>query len=129
MSGLVSQLPNGTIVTGGLAGDADRFGETLIFGDSEPLKETIAVVGLYGSRLKVGFSSLGVWDSFGPERLITNSKGNVLYELDGHSALELYKIYLGEHTKGLPAIGLLFPLGIRNKTRGNRGSTYDFISR
>ena len=32
-----------------------------------------------------------------PERLITRSKGNVLYELDGHSALELYKKYLGEN--------------------------------
>jgi hypothetical protein len=114
--GLTSQLPNGTTVTGGLAGDGDRFEETIVFGDSEPLKETIAIVGLYGDRLKVGFSSLGGWDSFGPERLITNSEGNVLYELDGHSALELYKKYLGENAKGLPATGLLFPLCIRNKS-------------
>ncbi|MGD1046720.1 MAG: FIST N-terminal domain-containing protein [Bacteroidota bacterium] len=125
--GLTSQLPNGTTITGGLAGDGDRFGETLVFGDSEPLKETIAIVGLYGSRLKVGFSSLGGWDSFGPERLITNSKGNVLYELDGHSALELYKKYLGVHAKGLPATGLLFPLGIRNKS-GETGVVRTILS-
>jgi hypothetical protein len=118
--GLTSQLPNGTTITGGLAGDGDRFEETFVFGDSIPMKETIAAIGLYGSRLKVGTSSLGGWDSFGPERLITNSKGNVLYELDGHSALELYKTYLGEHAKGLPATGLLFPLAIRNKS-GERG--------
>jgi hypothetical protein len=114
--GLTSQLPNRITVTGGLAGDDNQFRETLVLGDGEPLKETIAVVGLYGSRLKVGFGSLGGWDSFGPERLITKSKGNVLYELDGHSALELYKKYLGEHAKGLPASGLLFPLSIRNKS-------------
>ncbi len=125
--GLTSQLPDGTTVTGGLAGDGDRFEETLVFGDSEPLKETIAVVGLYGSRLKVGFSSFGGWDSFGPERLITNSKGNVLYELDGHSALELYKNYLGEHAEGLPSTGLLFPLGIRNKS-GKRGVVRTILS-
>ena len=29
---------------------------------------------------------------FGPERLITRSEGNVLYELDGQSALALYKV-------------------------------------
>ena len=78
-------------------------------------KDTIAVLGLYGNRLKVGYGSLGGWDSFGPERLITRSRGNVLYELDGQSALELYKKYLGEHAKGLPATGLLFPLSIRTK--------------
>lgn len=37
----------------------------------------------------------------------------MLYELDGKSALELYKRYLGEHADGLPATGLLFPLSIR----------------
>jgi hypothetical protein len=73
-------------------------------------------VGLYGSRLKVGFGSLGGWDSFGPDRLITKSKANVLYELDGQSALGLYKQYLGEHAKGLPATGLLFPLSIRTQS-------------
>ncbi|RJQ51925.1 MAG: hypothetical protein C4530_19405, partial [Desulfobacteraceae bacterium] len=56
---------------------------------------------------------LGGWDPFGPERLVTRSKGNVLYELDGQSALELYKRYLGEHAKELPASGLLFPLNMR----------------
>ena len=125
--GLTSRLPNGTTVTGGLAGDGDRFEETFVFGDSEPQKETIAAVGLYGSRLKVGFSSLGGWDSFGPERLITNSKGNILYELDSHSALELYKKYLGDHAKGLPATGLLFPLAVRNKS-GDRGVVRTILS-
>jgi hypothetical protein len=45
--------------------------------------------------------------------LITRSRGNVLYELDGQSALDLYKSYLGDHAKGLPATGLLFPLSVR----------------
>jgi hypothetical protein len=125
--GLTSRLPNGTTITGGLAADGDRFEETLVFGDDEPLKETLAVVGLYGSQLKIGFSSLGGWDSFGPERLITHSKGNVLYELDGHSALELYKKYLGENAKGLPAAGLLFPLCVRAKS-GDKGVVRTILS-
>ena len=72
-----------------------------------------AAVGLYGHRLRVGFGSLGGWDPFGPERTITRSTGNVLYELDGRSALALYEEYLGEHAAGLPATGLLFPLSLR----------------
>jgi hypothetical protein len=113
--GLTKHLPSHVTVTGGLAGDGDRFQETLVFCDSSPEKDGIAVLGLYGRRLKVGCGSLGGWDPFGPERLITRSSGNVLYELDGRSALELYKKYLGEHAKGLPATGLLFPLSLRTK--------------
>lgn len=115
VKGLTSQLPDQVTVTGGLSGDGDRFGETLVLWDSPPENETVAVVGLYGDRLKVGYGSLGGWDPFGPERLISRSAGNVLYELDGKSALELYKTYLGEHAKGLPATGLLFPLSLRTE--------------
>ena len=111
--GLMKRLPQGVAVTGGLAGDGARFGETLVFKSDVPEKGAIAAVGLYGSRLKVGFGSLGGWDPFGPERLVTRSKGNVLFELDGRPALGLYKQYLGEHSKGLPATGLLFPLSVR----------------
>lgn len=36
----------------------------------------------------------------------------MLYELDGESALAVYKRYLGEHAQGLPASGLLFPFSM-----------------
>ncbi len=115
VKGLAKHLPAEVAVTGGMAGDGERFKETFVLWDSTPEPDTIAGMGLYGNRLKVGYGSLGGWDPFGPERLITQSKGNILYELDGKSALELYKKYLGEHAKGLPATGLLFPLSIRTK--------------
>ena len=62
----------------------------------------------------MGYGSLGGWDSFGPDRRVTRSAKNVLYELDDQSALELYKKYLGEHAEGLPSTGLLFPLSLRD---------------
>jgi hypothetical protein len=70
---------------------------------------------------------MGGWDPFGPERLITRSEGNVLYELDGRSALELHKKYLGEHAKGLPATGLLFPLSLRTRS-GETGVVRTILS-
>lgn len=45
--------------------------------------------------------------------MVTKSEGNVLYELDGQSALDLYKMYLGEKAKELPGSALLFPLGMK----------------
>ena len=112
--GLVSNLPSNVSVTGGLAGDGDRFGRTFVLCDQdEPEEGIISAVGFYGKRLHIGYGSVGGWDPFGPERLITRSKANILYELDGNSALRLYKEYLGEHARNLPASGLLFPLSLR----------------
>jgi hypothetical protein len=114
--GLSSRLPEGVSVTGGLAGDGARFKETLVFGSGVPQSGGVAAVGLYGHRLKIGFGSMGGWEPFGPDRLVTRSEGNVLLELDGRPALALYKQYLGEHAQGLPATGLLFPLSVRGSS-------------
>lgn len=110
--GMLRRLPPGVQVTGGLAGDGPRFEHTLVLADGEPREGVVAALGLYGSALRIGYGSLGGWDTFGPRRLITRSHGNVLHELDGKPALELYKTYLGEHAAGLPATGLLFPLSV-----------------
>lgn len=113
VAGLTEHLPQGVTLTGGLAADGDRFQETLVLWDGPPEPNQIAVLGFYGERIRVGFGSLGGWDAFGPDRMITKSKGNILYELDGQPALTLYKKYLGEYASDLPASGLLFPLSMR----------------
>ncbi|HEX3130005.1 MAG TPA: FIST N-terminal domain-containing protein [Thermoanaerobaculia bacterium] len=113
VDGLARHLPEQVTVTGGLSGDGPRFKETLVIGGGEAAPDTIAALGLYGDGLRIGYASLGGWDPFGPERLITRSSGNILYELDGRSALDLYKTYLGPHASDLPASGLLFPLSLR----------------
>ena len=113
VEGLAGNLPQDVSVTGGLAGDGESFKETRIFCDTKTGTDLIVAVGFYGKRLKVGCGSLGGWDTFGPDRLVTRARGNVLYELDGQSALGRYKKYLGEHAAGLPATGLLFPLSLR----------------
>jgi hypothetical protein len=115
VKGLTENLPPSVTVTGGLSGDGDRFKETLVLCNGRVEKDCIGVLGFYGNSLKVGYGSLGGWDPFGPERLITRSEGNILYELDGRSALELYRSYLGDHAAGLPATGLLYPLCVRTK--------------
>ncbi len=116
LKGLLSVLPKDVSVTGGLAGDGSRFKETLVGFDAIPESKKLVCIGFYGTNIKIGYGSLGGWDSFGVSRTITKSKGNVLYELDGAPALGLYKEYLGELAKDLPASGLLFPLNLNIKT-------------
>ena len=113
--GLGERLPVAVSVTGGLSADGEHFQETVVLSGGLPRRNLVTAVGLYGSSLNVGCGSVGGWDSFGPERQITKSQGNVLYELDGQSALALYKRYLGEHASDLPASGLLFPLSLRTR--------------
>jgi len=113
VTGLNKNLPEGVTTTGGLAGDGARFEETLVGWNNQPVKGNIVAVGLYGNQLKVGYGSVGGWDSFGPRRTVTKSKANVLYELDGQSCLELYKKYLGDKAEGLPGSALYFPLSIQ----------------
>jgi len=116
--GFRSRLPAGVELTGGMAGDGANFARTVVLANAPARDKTLAAVGFYGSRLAVGYGSVGGWDTFGPERLITRSAGNVLFDLDGKPALELYKRYLGEHAAGLPATGLLFPLLLRSENGG-----------
>ena len=127
VQGLMKHLPSDVTITGGLAGDADRFQETYVFWDKPPAQGSLAIVGFYGEHLKVGYGSMGGWDPFGPERLVTRSSGNVLFELDGRSALELYKKYLGDQARELPASGLLFPLSIRTM-KGETGIVRTILS-
>lgn len=120
LAGLRRRLPAHVLVTGGLAADGAHFENTCVCIDDGCVGHAVAAIGLYGNRLAVGHGSLGGWDAFGPERVITRSSGNVLYELDDAPALELYKSYLGKHASDLPSSGLLFPLSVR-ASRGANG--------
>lgn len=111
--GINKQLNNQISVTGGLAGDQDIFSETVVVNNQKGEKNIVVAIGFYGKHLQVGYGSMGGWDSFGVDREVTRSKGNILYELDGQPALELYKRYLGAHAANLPASALLFPLSLR----------------
>ena len=111
--GLNSVLPANVVMTGGLAGDGDRFQKTWVIDQRNAMSNRVSAVGFYGDRVVLGHGSKGGWDIFGPERLVTRSHGNVLFEIDGHPALDLYKRYLGDLATGLPANALLFPLSLR----------------
>jgi hypothetical protein len=118
VGGLVGAIGSGIPVTGGLAGDGADFTETLVGGDCAPRPRMVVAIGFYGTAIRIGHGSAGGWDLFGPRRQVTKSAGNVLFELDGEPALDLYERYLGpEDSKGLPGSALLFPIQVHDATR------------
>jgi len=114
---LVDGLTEGAVgqvsITGGLAGDGTDFADTFTICDGTVQTGHVIGIGMYGSDLQVHYSSMGGWDTFGLERKVTSSNKNILFELDGMPALELYKSFLGSRAEDLPGSGLLFPLSMR----------------
>ncbi len=101
--------------TGGLAGDGAKFEKTFVIANDVAKQKVIVALGFYGDALSIGSGCYGGWSEFGTQRIITRSKANILYELDGKPALDLYKKYLGEYASDLPNSGLRFPLSIKDE--------------
>ncbi|MDD2925336.1 FIST N-terminal domain-containing protein [Rhodoferax sp.] len=121
IAGMTGVLGSGVLIAGGLAGDAAAFKETFVLDGAGVHADRLVGVGLYGQALEVTHGSFGGWAPFGPARKVTRCRGNLLYELDGEAALDVYKRYLGEHAKDLPASGLLFPFAMLGRDRSEVG--------
>jgi len=110
--GLREAVGKSVPVSGGLAGDGFRFEYTLVGSNQHLTRNHVVAVGLYGHSIEFATGTSDGWSEFGPERVITRSEGNVLYELDNKPALDLYKKYLGDEADNMPGSLLYFPLAI-----------------
>ncbi len=121
VAGLESSLPAGVSISGGLAADAGAFKQTWTLGPAGSSDKHIVAVGFYGDKVQLSYGTFAGWEPFGPARKVTRCDGNVLYELDGSSALEVYKRYLGDYAKDLPGSGLLFPFAMLDSEHQKHG--------
>lgn len=112
VEGIAGKVGDTVPITGGLAGDGGAFTRTFTLGPDGVSDRAVVAIGLSGDALRFGHGSFGGWEPFGPARKVTKAVGNVLYELDGEPALEIYKRYLGDLAADLPASGLLFPFAM-----------------
>ena len=121
VDGISSVIGEGTPLTGGLAGDGGAFQRTWTLGPQGASDNGVVAIGLLGDGLQFCHGSFGGWEPFGPARKVTRCEGNVLFELDGAPALEVYKRYLGDYAKDLPASGLLFPFAMLGENHDEIG--------
>jgi len=128
IQGIRDQVGPQIIITGGLAGDAGQFKKTFTVLNQDVAHDRVVAFGIYGKSLEITFGSRGGWDAFGPIRTVTRSKANVLFELDGKPALDIYKQYLGDKIKELPASGLLFPFQLLKDNQDSLGLVRTILS-
>ncbi|RZA08986.1 MAG: hypothetical protein EOP11_03155 [Proteobacteria bacterium] len=121
IDGLREAVGQEVVITGGLAGDGGKFQRTFTVLNGAIHDDRVVALGLYGEDMQIAYGSMGGWQAFGPVRRITKSKENVLFELDGKPALQIYKTYLGDKVSGLPASGLLFPFALLKDNQDTTG--------
>lgn len=86
-----SQVP----VIGGTAGDQYRLKSTYQFFGSKVLTDSLPILTFGGDIIFSHAISCG-WRPLGRESMITKAEGNILYEVDGITAVEFYQRYLGD---------------------------------
>lgn len=118
VAGMNTMLPADVQVTGGLASNGIALSRTSVGLNGPPASGRVVAIGLSGESLVVGTGSVGGWEFFGPERVVTRAGMSEVFELDGERALDVYKRYLGEFAKELPGSALLFPLAVRSSRDG-----------
>lgn len=121
IEGFRSVLDTGVLLSGGLAADGGAFKQTWVLDNHGSSPRRAVALGIFDPAISVRHGTFHGWVPFGPERKVTRSDGNILFELDGEAALEVYKRYLGEHAKDLPASGLLFPFEMLSADRSGVG--------
>lgn len=94
-------------ISGGLAGDGGAFRQTYTLTPEGVSTRHLLGIGFVGDRLVSGSGAAGGWEPFGPSRRITRAHGNRLEVLDQEPALDVYRRYLGDYAKDLPASALL----------------------
>jgi len=112
VAGIGQVAGDGVAVSGGLAGDGGLFKHTWTLCDGVVSDRQVVGIGFYGDAIRLTFGSYGGWQPFGATRLVTRAQANILYELDGEPALEIYRRYLGDYASDLPGSALLFPFAM-----------------
>ncbi|MDD3120644.1 MAG: ATP-binding protein [Candidatus Gracilibacteria bacterium] len=106
----------GLVIAGGKAGDNLQFKDTIVFNSEKIVHNGIVIAYLNSEFLHVNNMYDFGWIEVGKFMKITKAIDNVIYKIDGKTAIEAYKDNLGkEIANNIPELGIEFPIII---TRG-----------
>jgi len=115
LKGFESIAHKGIIISGGMAGDNNKYQQTFVIDNNNILKNGAIAVSLNSKTLIVHNSYSLAWKPIGLPMTITKADGNTIYEIDNKPIVEVYRDYLGEDiVEKLPASAIEFPLLFEN---------------
>ncbi len=118
LRGMSSVFSEDVPVSGGTSGDGGKFLKTWQFLGDQVFTDSAVAIGLSGD-FKLGTGVWSGWSPIGLPKKVTRSDGNVLFELNGEIALNVFERFLGKHARKLPAVGVEYPLGLIDQFEGN----------
>ncbi|CAB1076604.1 hypothetical protein JY97_11400 [Alkalispirochaeta odontotermitis] len=123
LRGIWSTLGQDLPIAGGTAGDEGKFYRTWQFAGNKLMTDAAVAVGFMGEFF-LGTGVRSGWSPIGLAKKVTRASENILYELNGEPALQVYERFLGKHADKLPAVGVEYPLGLVGKCMDDDSGDY-----
>ncbi|MBU4312169.1 MAG: FIST C-terminal domain-containing protein [Candidatus Omnitrophica bacterium] len=106
-------------IIGGSAADELRFQKTYQYLNNSIYTDSIAGL-LISGDIDIVIGKAHGWQPIGKPHRITKARSNIIREIDGRTAVELYEEYFGKSLEelknyGIGKLGISYPLGIRMK--------------
>ena len=87
-------------IYGGLAGDDLKMQHTIVFTNDRVSDRAIGAVIFDGDRVNVSGKAISGWEPIGGLHTVTKVEGNVVYEINGERAYDLFVRYFGISDEG-----------------------------
>jgi hypothetical protein len=94
LNGLKHVLGTNFPIFGGLTGDKFNFKQTYQFFDCEVTSDSVPIL-LFSGDLIFSHGACSGWKPVSKPARVTKSQGNIVYEIDGKTAIDFYCNYLG----------------------------------
>lgn len=96
VDGIKSKLPNKTPIYGGLAGDSLRLSKYTVFTNAVFEEDGLAAVVFDNDKVEINGKSFGGYTVIGKTHMATKANKNIIYEIDGFPAYDLFDQYFGD---------------------------------
>jgi hypothetical protein len=94
VNGIIDEMGRQVPLFGGMAGDDHRVQETFVFDGSRITSNGVVALIFDGDVIGLQGVAFSGWKGIGTSKTVTKAQGNIVYEIDGEPALDIYMKYL-----------------------------------
>jgi hypothetical protein len=94
VNGIVEAMGRQVPLFGGMAGDDYKVQESFVFDGSRVISNGVSALIFDGNVIGLQGVAFSGWKGIGTTKTVTKAQGNVVYEIDGEPALDMYTKYL-----------------------------------